>query len=173
MSKHNDLFSIIESILFVAGEAVSLKDISDILEVKESEIKDVLDSMEKYYKESNRGIMLLNLDNSFSLGTKPENSKFVQKLLKIDGRKSLSQAALETLAIIAYRQPITRIEIDEIRGVRSDRAIVTLLEKNIIKESGRKDSPGRPILFSTTHEFLKAFDLRSIENLQNLFKETK
>ncbi len=114
------------------------------------------------------GIKILIHNKAVQLVTKPENSIYVEKLLKTNARQSLSQAALETLSIIAYKQPITRVAIDEIRGVKSDRAIYTLLEKNIIKECGRLDVPGKPILYSTTEEFLKFFGLDSIESIPNL-----
>ncbi len=169
INKYNDkIFSIIESVLFASGEPMKIKDIANIVEMKESETKEILNIMEKNYNENKSGIKLLNLNNSYSLATKPENSKYIQKLLKIDSRKSLSQAALEALAIIVYKGPITRVEIDDIRGVRSDRAIETLIEKKIIKEAGRKDSPGRPMLFSITDEFFRVFNLKSFDNMPNL-----
>jgi len=169
MNKYDDkIFSIIESVLFAAGEPMSIKALANIVDRYESDLKEILSIMGREYEDQNRGIMLLNMNNSYSLGTKSENSKYVQKLLKVDSRKSLSQAALETLAIIVYKGPITRIEIDNIRGVRSERAINTLLEKKIIKEVGRKDSPGRPILFSISEEFFKVFDMKSLESMPNL-----
>ena len=100
-----------------------------------------------------------------NLVTKPCNSEFIQKLLKTNTRKSLSQASLETLAIIAYKQPITRVEIEEIRGVKSDRAVYTLSEKKLVEESGRKNVPGRPIIYITTDEFLKHFDFHSLNEM--------
>ncbi|MCL2322900.1 MAG: SMC-Scp complex subunit ScpB [Oscillospiraceae bacterium] len=162
------IFSIIESVLFAAGEPMKIKDIASIVEMNEKEVLEILNMMDKNYKESSRGIMLLNLNGAYCLSTKSENSKYVQRLLKIDSKRSLSQAALETLAIIVYKGPVTRLEIDDIRGVRSERAVETLLEKNIIKEAGRKDSPGRPILFTITDEFFKIFNLNSLENMPNL-----
>lgn len=169
MNKYdNNIFSILESVLFAAGEPMKIKDIANIIDMKEPEVEEILNIMNKDYENNNRGIILLNLNNSYSLGTRPENSTYVQKLLKVDSRKSLSQAALETLAIIVYKGPITRVEIDDIRGVRSERAIDTLLDKKIIKEVGRKDSPGRPILFSITEEFFKVFDIKSLEDMPNL-----
>jgi segregation and condensation protein B len=102
------------------------------------------------------------------LVTKSKNSNYVEKLVQNNSRQSLSQAALETLAIIAYKQPITRIDIDEIRGVKSDRAIANLVEKNLVKDSGRLDVPGRPILYSTTDEFLKYFGFNSLNQIPQL-----
>ncbi len=130
--------------------------------------------MKNNYSSKDRGIKILIYNKTVQLVTKPENSIYVEKLLKTNVRQSLSQAALETLSIIAYKQPITRVAIDEIRGVKSDRAIYTLLEKNIIKECGRLEVPGKPILYGTTEEFLKFFGLDSIEaipNLEDLLKE--
>ena len=110
----------------------------------------------------------MNADDSYSLVTKPENGFYVEKLLGTNLRQTLSQAAIESLAIVAYKQPITRVVIDEIRGVKSERAVNSLIDKKIIKECGRIDAPGRPILYSTTEEFLKYFGLENIKELPGL-----
>ena len=119
-------------------------------------------------QDNSRGIKLISIDDNYQLVTKPHNSEYIQKLLKTNKRQSLSQASLEALAIIAYKQPVTRIDIDEIRGVKSDRAIVSLHEKNLIKECGRLEAPGRPILYGTTEEFLRYFNLSNLEELPSL-----
>ncbi|PRR78820.1 Segregation and condensation protein B [Clostridium liquoris] len=160
--------SVIESLLFVSGEPLKAKDMANILECDTKFIKSLIEDMKKLYREENRGIIIIETEDSYQLATKKENSEFVQKLLKTNVRQSLSQAALETLAIIAYKQPITRIDIDEIRGVKSDRAIQTLLEKGLTKECGRLDMPGRPILYGTTEEFLKYFGLESLNQMPSL-----
>ncbi|MBU5482902.1 segregation/condensation protein B [Clostridium sp. MSJ-11] len=160
--------SVIESLLFASGEPLKIRELSNILDCNINFTKELINNMKENYEALDRGIMLLELDDSIQLCTKKENSSFLQKLLKTNVRQSLSQAALESLAIIAYRQPITRIDIDEIRGVKSDRAIQTLVEKKLIKECGRLDVPGRPILYSTTEEFLKNFGLQSLEQMPNL-----
>ncbi|KZL94241.1 SMC-Scp complex subunit ScpB [Clostridium magnum] len=158
-------FSIIESLLFVSGEPLEIKQIASILECSVGFTKDLLSEMMKLYNVKNRGIKIINVNNSYSLVTKSENSDYIEKLLGNNSRQSLSQAALETLAIVSYKQPITRIDIDEIRGVKSDRAVSNLVEKGLIKECGRLEVPGRPILYGTTDEFLKYFGLENIEQM--------
>lgn len=161
-------FSILESVLFVSGEPMKLKNIAEILECSNNFAKKLLKEMMFMYEENNRGIKLVNMNDEYQLVTKPSNSEYVIKILKTSGRQALSQASLETLAIIAYKQPITRIDVDEIRGVKSDSAVSKLLEKKLIKESGRMDAPGRPILYTTTEEFLKNFNLQNIKELPSL-----
>lgn len=138
-SKKERIKSIIESILFVTGEPLSLRDIAINLEMPPRYVEEVLNEMILDYEASLRGIKLISIKGEYQLVTKSENSDYIQKLLKKNKRQSLSQASLESLAIIAYKQPITRIDIDEIRGVKSESAIQKLIEKNLIKESGRLD----------------------------------
>ncbi|EPY2304010.1 segregation and condensation protein B [Clostridium sporogenes] len=174
VSQKNKYKSIIESLLFMSGEPINIKDLATILNCKQDKVSLLLNEMKNNYSSKDRGIKILIYNKTVQLVTKPENSIYVEKLLKTNVRQSLSHAALETLSIIAYKQPITRVAIDEIRGVKSDRAIYTLLEKNIIKECGRLEVPGKPILYGTTEEFLKFFGLDSIEaipNLEDLLKE--
>lgn len=168
ISKKQMYFSIIESLLFVAGEPLKLKEIASIIECDIETTRELIEDLKEEYKALERGIKLISINDEYQLVTKPENSKFIQKLLKTNTRQSLSQAALETLSIIAYKQPITRINIDEIRGVKSDRAISTLLEKGLIKESGRLDIVGRPVLYSTTDKFLVHFGLENLKQMPSL-----
>lgn len=140
----DEYFSIIESLLFVSGEPLTLKQIASIIKLSSKRTKDLLKDMTVKYRQKSRGIKILNNEDKYSLVTKTENSYYVEELLGNNSRQSLSQASLETLAIIAYKQPITRIDIDEIRGVKSDRAISTLVERKLIKENGRLSVPGRP-----------------------------
>jgi segregation and condensation protein B len=170
ISNIKNYFSIIESLLFVSGEPLKLREIASIIECNIGFTEDVLNKMTQEYTKEERGIKLININNEYQIVTQPKNSNYIQKLLKINVRQSLSQAALETLSIVAYKQPITRINIDEIRGVKSDSAIVTLLDRKLIKENGRLTVPGRPILYSTTDEFLKKFGYTTIENLPKLEK---
>lgn len=167
-SNKEKYFSVIESLLFVSGEPLKLKHIAEILECNPAYAKKILKEMMFVYEDNNRGIKLVNMNDEYQLVTKPSNSEYVLKILKTSGRQALSQASLETLAIVAYKQPITRIDIDEIRGVKSDSAVAKLLEKKLIKEAGRMDAPGRPILYSTTDEFLKHFNLQNIKELPSL-----
>jgi segregation and condensation protein B len=160
--------SIIESLLFMSGEPLNIKEISSIIECDIDYTKEILNNMKDEFEKDNRGIKLIQLENNLQLVTKEENSNYIQKLLKTNVRQSLSQAALETLAIVSYKQPITRIDIDEIRGVKSDRAIQTLVEKKLIRECGRLEVPGKPILYGTTEEFLKHFGLESLKQLPSL-----
>ena len=164
-------FSAIESLLFVHGDPISIKDISSILGEDVDTVAKLMNELEKLYDNPNRGIKLFKIDDKYQLGTKPENEKYVARLLKTNQRQSLSQAAIETLSIISYKQPITKIEIEEIRGVKSDKAIQTLLDKELIKESGRLEVVGRPILYGTTDNFLKQFGIERLEELPNLDDE--
>jgi segregation and condensation protein B len=168
LSKKHIYFSIIESLLFVSGEPLKLKDISAIIECDLEVTKEIIDELEQKYEAEERGIKMININEEYQLVTKPVNSSYVQKLLKTNTRQSLSQASLETLAIIAYKQPITRVSIDEIRGVKSDRAVLTLLEKGLIKETGRLEVAGRPILYSTTDKFLVSFGLENLKQMPSL-----
>ena len=168
VSNKNELISVIESLLFVSGEALSLKEIANILKISSNYAKELLELLSSEYEKSNRGIKLININNSFQLVTKPQNSDYIQELIKGNTRQTLTQASLEALAIVAYKQPITRIDIDEIRGVKSDSAVQNLLEKGLIKERGRMNVPGRPILYITTEEFLRQFGLEELEDMPNL-----
>ncbi|SHE98812.1 SMC-Scp complex subunit ScpB [Clostridium fallax] len=172
-SNKNRIISIIESLLFVSGEPLPLKEISKILEINENKALEILKDLSDRYEKEDRGIKLISINNNYQLITKPENSNYIHKLLKKNTRQSLSQASLESLAIIAYRQPITRIDIDEIRGVKSESAIQRLVERNLIKEVGRLDVPGRPIQYGTTDEFLRQFGLTDLKDLPVMdeFKE--
>lgn len=161
-------FSIFESLLFVSGEPIKLKDLALMIEGSEDFTKDILMELMLKYEDEERGIRLISINNEYQLVTKPKNSNYVQKLLKTNIRQSLSQAALETLAIVSYRQPITRIDIDDIRGVKSDSAVLTLVDKGLIKECGRMDVAGRPILYATTEEFLKNFGLNTLGDMPSL-----
>lgn len=167
-SNRNIYYSVIESILFVSGEPIQLNDISSILECDTSFAELLLQDLSERYDNEDRGIQLIKVNMGYQLVTKSKNSEYVQKLLKTNTRQSLSQAALETLAIVAYKQPITRASIDEIRGVKSDRALTTLMDRNLLKESGRLDVVGRPILYSTTDEFLRHFGLDNLKQMPSM-----
>ena len=165
IKQKNKYFSAIEAVLFMSGEPLKLTEIAAIIGLTSTHCEKVLNELMQNYEAKDRGIKLIRLNNKFQFITKGQNSNYIQQLLKVNSRQSLSQGALETLAIAAYKQPITRMEIDEIRGVKSDRAIASLVEKNLIKECGRMETAGRPILYATTDEFLKSFEIQSIEEL--------
>lgn len=164
-SKKKALFPIIEALLFVSGEPLKIKDMCSIIQCNEDYLKQTLDEMMLEYEYDERGIKLININDSYQLVTKPLYSDYVQKLLRVNSRQSLSQASLETLAIIAYRQPITRVDIDEIRGVKSDTAVSTLAQRDLIKEAGRKNVAGRPILYEVTDEFFRYFGIKNIKDM--------
>ena len=166
----NNLEGIIESLLFAAGdEGLTIKQISEVLEMETLVAEDVLSKLVSEYNENQkRGIMIVQLAETYQLVTKKEYSPFLKKLVESPNNTALSQAALETLAIIAYKQPITRIEIEEIRGVKTDRPLQTLTAKALIKEMGRVEGPGRAYLYGTTKEFLDYFGLRNIKDLPPL-----
>ena len=164
----NSLKSAIEALLFASGEPLSLQDLVNHLEEKSKLIEIIIEEMMEEYENSNRGIKIICIKGSYQLVTKSQNADYIQKLLKKNKRQSLSQASLESLAIVAYKQPITRIDIDEIRGVKSDSALQRLIERDLIKEIGRLDVPGRPILFGTTEEFLRQFELKDLQGLPSL-----
>ena len=167
-SRKNKIKSAIEAMLFVAGEPLNIKDIYTNLELDRKTVKEILTELAEDFKSESRGIKLINIDDSYQFVTKPENSEFIQKLLKKNKRQSLSQASIESLAIVAYKQPITRVDIDEIRGVKSESALQRLLERDLIKDVGRLEVPGRPILYGTTDEFLRQFGLQSLKELPSL-----
>lgn len=158
--------AIIEGLLFVVGdEGLTIKAISEILETDIEETKELLKNLHNKYEEDDRGIKLSYLGDSFKLTTKKEHKEYYKKLIESPDSNMLSQAALEVLAIIAYNSPITRIDVDEIRGVSSSQMIRKLVAKGLVKEVGKSDKPGRPNLYSTTSEFLDYFGLATIEDL--------
>ena len=163
------LKAVLEGLLFVVGEdGLTIEQIEDVLNTDEENAKNLVMELKKDYEDESRGLRIDFLGNRFKITTKFEHKEFYQKLLENPETNFLSQAALETLAIIAYNEPITRVQIDNIRGVGSTSIIRKLVAKGFIKESGRSDLPGRPILYETTHEFLDYFGLASIEELPNI-----
>ncbi|MCF6465110.1 SMC-Scp complex subunit ScpB [Clostridium sp. Cult2] len=160
-----EIKAIVEALLFIWGEPLSLKDISDILEIESNEVKEILDEMIDEFNYNRRGLKIVRTENYYQLSTRPEHHPWINKLTQGKNFKNLSNAALETLSIIAYRQPVTRNEIEAIRGVRCDKAIETLLNKDLIEEKGRLERTGRPIIYGTTNEFLRYFGLEDLDDL--------
>lgn len=162
---------VIESILFVASEPLNVKDFQRIFSetgevgVSTKDVKMAFDKLEKKYQKKDSGLALLNIEDNYQLISRIENNVYVERILVKKRKKTLSQAAFEVLSIIAYKQPITKIEIEEIRGVKSDSAISNLVESDLIHESGRLDKIGKPILYATTEKFLVEFGLKSLKDL--------
>lgn len=163
-----EIKAIIEALLFVWGDPLSIKDISKIVEMEVGKVKNILDEMISEFDYNRRGVKIIRLDNSYQLCTRVEHYPWLAKLSQGKSTQTLSTAALETLSIIAYKQPITKNTIEEIRGVRCDKVLETLINKNLIEEQGRLDRPGKPIVYGTTEEFLRYFGLESLEELPEL-----
>ena len=160
---------ILEGLLFVTGdEGLTLKDITDILEIDENKAKELISKLKNNYEKENRGLKINYLGNTYKLTTKEEHKEYYEKLLTKETTRTLSQAALEVLAIIAYNEPVTRSVIDEMRGVESIYVMRNLLAKGLIKEAGRSDTPGHPILYKTTDDFLDYFGLSSKKDLPKI-----
>ena len=160
-----NLQGMIESILFVAGEAVAIPDLARALQISTDELEKELNRIGSTYDYEQRGFMLKRFGNNVQLGTRPLYADAVVRLLQPVQKQSLSQAAMETLAVVAYKQPVTRAEVEQIRGVKCDYSLQSLIYKGLIQEVGRKDTIGRPILFGTTDEFLSHFGLRELADL--------
>lgn len=160
---------IIEGIIFASGESVAIKHILTALpDVSAADIRKIIDALNNEYKNNQRAFFVQEVAGGFQLATDPQLAPWIVRALKTPKPDSVSVAALETLAIVAYRQPITKAEIEAIRGVDVGGALDTLNERRFVRVSGRKDSPGRPFLYSTTHEFLRHFGLKSIDALPSI-----
>lgn len=157
--------AVIESILFTMGDSVELSKLAEVLELDKKEVKDILEQMQKNYEAEERGITITELDGAYQMCTKPQMYDYLIKVAKQPKHYALTDVLLETLSIIAYKQPITRAEIEKIRGVSCSHAVSRLVDYNLVCELGRLDAPGRPLLFGTTEEFLRAFGVSSIEDL--------
>lgn len=164
-----DLYGVLEGLLFVVGnEGITFEKLKDVLKINGEDLNMLLSKLDNEYKNTNRGFRIENLGNKYKLVTKKEHKIYYESLLEVEKNEKLSQAALETLAIIAYNEPVTRLYIDEIRGVESAYLVRKLLYRNLIKEVGRSDAPGRPILYGVTDEFLDYLGLSSLEELPKL-----
>lgn len=162
---------IIEAILFTMGESVELEKIAAAIEHDEETTRKLIHNMADRYEAEDRGVRIIELDNSFQMCTKPEAYEYLIRIAKQPKKYVLTDVLLETLSIIAYRQPVTKLEIEKIRGVKTDHAVNKLVEYELVQEVGRLDAPGRPILFGTTEEFLRHFGVTSLEELPNLNPE--
>lgn len=169
MNNETRITGLVESLLFVAGEdGLTARQLAEATETDLEAVQRGLVLLEKEYGSSGRGIMLAELAGTFRLVTKPEHSDAIRRLLENPTAQSLTQASLEVLAIIAYRQPITRVEVEEIRGVKSERPVQTLVSRGLVRETGRAEGTGRAILYGTTDAFLDHFGLAALEDLPKL-----
>ena len=169
-----NLKAVLEGILFIIGdEGITLKEISEILSISEEEVKNLLLELKKDYEDDSRGLRISYLGNAFKLTTKEEHKEYYEKLVTDTKTTNLSNASLEVLAVIAYNEPITRLKIDEIRGVNSSQIVRRLLARGFIKVCGKADSIGKPNLYKTTNEFLDYFGLSSKEDLPEIIVKTK
>ena len=162
--------SIIEAILFAAGRQVTIKELMISLEIPKEDLENIIESMQEDYKIKSRGIEIIKVEDSYQLCTKKELYEYLYPILDKRSKPNLSNAALETLAIIAYNQRATRAEIESIRGVNSDGTIYKLLDYGLIEDAGKADLPGKPTTYKTTEEFLKMFGYESLANLPELPK---
>jgi segregation and condensation protein B len=160
--------AVIEAILFTMGESVEIGKLADTLEMDKKSVKKILDEMQVDYEADDRGIGLVYFEDAVQLCTKVEFYEYLIKIAQSPRKMTLSDSALETLSIIAYKQPVTRVEIEKIRGVSSDHVVNKLVEYGLVMELGRMDAPGRPLLFGTTEQFLRCFGIGSLEDLPQI-----
>lgn len=168
MMEDKEKKSLIEAILFLSGEPITLSSLKDVIETPEVELKKFMDELISDYTEKNGGILIAEIANGYQMITNPAYAPWLRKFKASSAATKLSVPALETLAIIAYRQPIIKAEIEQLRGVNSDGVIKTLLDRKLIKIMGRKEAPGRPLLYGTTKEFLQYFGLKDLTELPTL-----
>lgn len=159
---------IIESIMFAVGRDIGVNELSSVLELAPENVQEIIESMRTEFEEAGRGVQIIKVNNGYQLCSKKENYEYIYQIIDKRNKPNLSQAALETLAIIAYNPKITRAEIESIRGVNSDGTIYKLLDHNLIEDAGRLDAPGRPTTYQTTKEFLRLFGYTSLEELPEL-----
>lgn len=164
-TENKNMAAAIEAILFSVGDAVSVKELAKVLETEEKEVNTIIENMVQEYEEEKRGIKIIKLEDAYQLCTKQEYYDYLIKLVNMPKKHVLTDALMETLSIVAYKQPITRQEIEAIRGVSCVHAINKLVEYQLISEVGRLDAVGRPILFGTTEEFMRSFGVTSLDEL--------
>ncbi|KZE66294.1 segregation and condensation protein B [Fictibacillus phosphorivorans] len=172
--ERNEIKAVIEGLLFVSGdEGIDRKQIAQVLEIDSKELNLIIDDLKESYAKPDRGMAIVEYAGSLQFVTKPDHAVYYERLVETPGHSTLSQAALETLAIIAYKQPITRSEIEEVRGVKTEKPLHTLSAKGLVKEVGRAEGTGRAILYGTTKAFLEHFGLQNIKELPPLPENIK
>jgi len=169
----HELDCAIEAILFVAGEPTATNDLANALDVTSLEIESALTRLESTYDEARRGVRLLRFGEHVQLATRLDYAPYIVRVLQPVQKQALSQAAMETLAVIAFNQPSTRGDIEQIRGVKCDTSLQTLITKGLVQELGRKDTLGRPILYGTTDAFLRHFGVGSLQELSKTIKNDR
>lgn len=160
-----DIQAVIEAVLFAAGDAVEIEKLADIVDVDKRSLTEILKKMMDQYNYERRGVHIIRLENAYQMCTRGEFQEQIAMLAQPRRKQNLSSAAMEVLAVVAYKQPVTRTTIEHIRGVNCDYIVNRLIERNLIEEVGRLDAPGRPILFGTTQEFLRCFGVSGIDEL--------
>lgn len=160
--------AVLEAVLFTMGDSVEVARLAEVIEEDVKKTKSILEGMKARYEEEGRGIMLIELEDSVQLCTKPDMYEYLVKIASTPRKYVLTDTLMETLSIIAYKQPITKLQIEKIRGVSCDHAVNRLVEFGLVSEVGRMDAPGRPLLFGTTEEFLRSFGVKSLEELPEL-----
>ena len=173
MEQQDKIKGILEAILFTMGESVPINRLAEVMEMEPEELRQILIQMKEDYQQDSRGITLIELEDAWQICTKIETYEYVRKLVSQPKKRSLTDVMLETLSIIAYKQPVTKQEIEAIRGVKCDFAVNKLVEYNLVKELGRKNTIGRPIVFGTTEEFLRCFGVSSIDDLPDIDEVTR
>lgn len=168
--KREDIKNIIEAIMFAYGEPISIKELNAIInkDLSHKKIEFMMDALITEYKENDRGIQIIRLENKYQMCTNEKYADYIKMVLEPKKKKTLSQATLETLTIIAYKQPVTKLEIENIRGVKCDKALKTLQENELIVEAGRLNKIGKPIIYKTSDEFLKLLNIESIDELPKI-----
>lgn len=161
----NEQIGIIESVMFMAGEPVQLKDIASLFEITQDEAKSIMQAAADRFNNDKRGLQIICLGDNYQLVTRSEFAPWIDKFTGVDRKKQLPTSLVETIAVVAYKQPITRAEIEYVRGVKCDYSVKKLLELGLIEQCGKKDVPGKPFLYATTPKFLKTFGISSLDEL--------
>ena len=169
--ERNQMKAAVEAVLFTMGGSVEANRLAAALEIDDAQLHSLLVEMMESYEAEDRGIRIIRLENRYQLCTKKEYYEILIRIARQPRKVNLTDVLMETLAIIAYRQPVTKVEIEKIRGVKCDHAVNKLVEYGLAQELGRMDAPGRPILFGTTEEFLRHFGIRSVDELPSVDQE--
>jgi segregation and condensation protein B len=164
-SETNRNKAILEALLFASGEPLTIGAIAKATSLSEQSIREIIRELTADYRDRNSGVVIAEIADGYEMATDPELAAWIRRMKNVHVSNKLSQPSIETLSIIAYKQPITKVEIDQLRGVNSDAAVKSLLDKRLVKIIGKKESPGRPFLYSTTNEFLQYFGLKNLTEL--------